>query len=113
MAADPPVDFQALAQGGRGQTNGDYPYAIKATDLMKNFVFATTILEDGAYEDTTGLQGHPQRRLRLRPGTAVGDLAYWDGENWTPLAPPSGAGIHVLASNGGTPYWLGTESCDT
>jgi len=112
MPSDPPVDFQALAQGARGKNNSDYPYAIKARDLMKNFVFATPVFDDGLYENTTGMQGHAQRRLRLKPGTSVGQLAYWDGSNWLSLPLPGNGGIHVLASRGGTPYWLETEECD-
>ena len=53
MPSNPPVDFQALAQGATGQTNADYPYAIKATDLMKNFVFATLDIAEGLYEETS------------------------------------------------------------
>jgi hypothetical protein len=65
MPSDPPVDFQALAQGATGQTNADYPYSIKATDLMKDFVFATLDIAEGVYEETAGLQGHRQRRLKI------------------------------------------------
>jgi len=92
MPSDPPVDFQQLAQGARGQTNADYPYAIKATDLMRNFVFATLDIEEGVYEETTGLQGHRQRRLKIP-------------------TPPSG-GTYVLGAQGGNFVWLETESCD-
>jgi hypothetical protein len=112
MPSDPPVDFQQLAQGARGQSGSDYPYAIKATDLMKNFVFATPVFDEGLYDDTTGMQGHAQRRLRLKRGTTAGQLAYWDGSDWAPLSLPGSGRIHVLASNGGVPYWIETESCD-
>lgn len=91
MQADPPVDFQALAQGARGQSGSDYPYAIKATDLNKNFVFATLVMEDGLYEETTGLQGHRQRRLKIP-------------------SPPVG-GTHVLGSVGGQIQWIETVDC--
>jgi len=92
MPANPPVDFQELAQGARGQSGSDYPYAIKATDLNKNFGFATLIVEDGLYEDTAGMQGHRQRRLKIP-------------------SPPS-VGTHVLGIVGGDIQWIETEACD-
>ena len=91
MPSDPPVDFQALAQGATGTTNRDYPYAIKATDLMKDFVFATLDIEEGLYEETTGLQGHRQRKLKIP-------------------TPPS-SGTHVLGAVNGTIQWIATEEC--
>jgi hypothetical protein len=89
--ANPPVDFQALVQGPTGQTNSDYPYSIKATDLMKNFVFATLNIAEGVYEETAGLQGHRQRRLKIP-------------------SPPA-SGTYVLGSVGGTMQWIETEAC--
>lgn len=91
MPSDPPVDFQQLAQGATGTTNRDYPYAIKATDLMKNFVFATLDIAEGVYEETSGAQGHRQRRLKIP-------------------TPPS-AGTYVLGSVNGTIQWVATEEC--
>ena len=91
MPANPPVDFQQLAQGATGTTNADYPYSIKATDLMKDFVFATLDIAEGVYEETTGLQGHRQRRLKI------------------PTPPTSGT--HVLGVVGGTIQWIATEEC--
>lgn len=91
MPSNPPVDFQALAQGTTGTTNKDYPYAIKATDLMKDFVFATLDIEEGVYEETTGLQGHRQRRLKIP-------------------SPPS-SGTHVLGVVDGSFQWIATEEC--
>jgi hypothetical protein len=92
MPANPPVDFQAIAQGSTGQTNADYPYSIKATDLMKDFVFATLDIEDGVYEDITGLQGHRQRKLKIPS--------------------PPGGGTYVLGSVGGEIQWIETEACE-
>lgn len=91
MPSDPPVDFQQLAQGATGTTNRDYPYAIKATDLMKDFVFATLDIEEGLYEETTGLQGHRQRKLKIP-------------------TPPTG-GTHVLGVVSGAIRWIATEDC--
>ena len=92
MPSNPPVDFQELAQGATGATNADYPYSIKATDLMKNFVFATLDMEDGIYEETTGMGGHRKRRLRIPT--------------------PPGSGTHVLGVIGGTIQWIATEECE-
>ena len=92
MPSDPPVDFQQLAQGATGQSGSDYPYAIKATDLMKDFVFATLDIAEGVYEETTGMQGHRQRRLKI------------------PTPPASGT--WVLGSVGGTMQWIETEACE-
>ena len=92
MPSNPPVDFQALAQGPTGQTNADYPYSIKATDLMKNFVFATLDADASLIEEVTGMQGHTQRRLKI------------------PALP--GSGTFVLGSVGGTMQWIETEACE-
>lgn len=91
MPSNPPVDFQAIAQGATGSTNKDYPYAIKATDLMKNFVFATLDIAEGVYEEATGMQGHSQRRLKIP-------------------SPPS-SGTYVLGAIGGEMQWIETEEC--
>lgn len=106
MSSDPPVDFQTLAQGARGSSSSDYPFSIKATDLMKNFVFATTVFADGMTEDVGGIRGHTQRRLRIAAGRDLGDLAYWDGSNWTPLARPLGSSQSVLIYSGNVPQWI-------
>lgn len=130
MPANPPIDFEALARSGGSPATGGYPYSIKATDLMRNFVFATLDLEDGLYSETTGMQGHRQRRLRLKPGTAAGQLMQWTGDVWEALptpsantmllwngtawtstpAPPS-TGTHVLGAVGGVISWIATEEC--
>jgi hypothetical protein len=92
MPFDPPVNFQELAQGARGQSGSDYPYAIKATDLMKNFVFATLFIEDGLTEQKAGMNGHVQRRLKIPS--------------------PPGSGTHVLGVVGGDIQWIETEACE-
>jgi hypothetical protein len=91
MPSNPPVDFQALVQGATGTTGKDYPYAIKATDLMKDFVFATLDIAEGVYEETTGMQGHRQRRLKIP-------------------TPPS-TGTYVLGAVSGSIQWIATEEC--
>ena len=91
MGAKFPVDFQEMAQRARGQTASDYPYAIKATDLMKNFVYAALDADETLIETSVGQGGHPQRKLKIP-------------------AVPSG-GTHVLGCVDGTIQWIATEEC--
>jgi hypothetical protein len=46
-------------------------------------------------------------------GNNYGDMLFWDGSAWSIVSAASSTGISVLASSGGTPYWIETESCDT
>lgn len=107
----PPVVFQDKLAAARSINGIGYPYQIRANDLDKNFFFATLQLDGSIFESIAAGAGHEQRRLRLQGGQSEGDLAYWSGTDWVPLSPPSG-GLHVLASSGGTPFWLETESCE-
>ena len=91
MSSDPPVDFEEKVKLPKGNTSADYPYAIKAADLMKDFVFATLIVDEGVFEETTGTGGHRQRRLKI------------------PTPPTSGT--HVLGAISGTIQWIATEEC--
>lgn len=88
---NPPVDFEERVKRPAGATSGDYPYAIKASDLMQNFVFATLIVDDSLVEEETGLGGHAQLRLKI------------------PRVPP--LGTYVLGAVDGQPVWLQTEAC--
>jgi hypothetical protein len=45
-------------------------------------------------------------------GNDYGDMLFWNGSGWSIIQAASGGGIHVLASSGGTPYWIQTEACD-
>ena len=91
MAADPPVSFEQKAKIGGNPAAGGYPYQIRASDLDKNFVFATLDVDPSLVETTTGAGGHTQRRLKI------------------PAVP--GSGTHVLGAVGGTLQWLATEEC--
>jgi hypothetical protein len=82
MPTDPPVDFQELAQGATGATNKDYPYAIRATDLMRDFVYATLDVDPSLIEETSGMQGHAQRRLKI------------------PAVPGGGSPVQLTGTNG-------------
>lgn len=92
MAANPPVDFQERAKRPKGATGSDYPYAISSRDLMQNFVFATLDADSSLIEETTGMGGHKQRRLKI------------------PTVPTSGT--WVLGSVGGALTWIETEACE-
>jgi hypothetical protein len=92
MPANPPVDFEERVKRAPGKMGSDYPYSIKATDLMQNFVFATLDIDPAYVEQTNGLGGHTQRKLKLP-------------------APP-GSGTHVLGAVDGTIQWIATEECD-
>lgn len=91
MSANLPVDFQTLAKGARGQNASDYPYSIKATDLMKNFVYAALDADESLLEQTTGTGGYPARKLKI------------------PAVP--GSGTYVLGAVDGALTWIATEEC--
>jgi len=91
MALNLPVDFEALAKQGGNPASGGYPYTIKASDMMQNFVYAAINVDETLIEDTTGQGGHRQRRLKI------------------PAVPSSGT--HVLGCVGGTIQWIATEEC--
>jgi hypothetical protein len=129
MAANPPVDFEQKVKGPMGSTGKDYPYAIKARDLMQDFVFATLDIAEGVYEETTGAGGHSQRRLNIDAGTAANQIYIWDGSKITVIATPTegsvfaftggafnyipapSGGTHVLGAINGTIQWIATEEC--
>ena len=91
MSSNPPVDFEEKVKLPKGNTSADYPYAIKASDLMQDFVFATLDIAEGLFEETTGTGGHRQRRLKIPT--------------------PPGSGTHVLGAVGGALQWIATEEC--
>jgi hypothetical protein len=129
MPTNPPVDFEEKIRGATGTTNKDYPYAIKATDLMQDFVFATLDIADGIFEEKTGLNGYIQRRLKIEPGTEANQICIWNGSKITVIAAPSegsvltftngrfsylhapNSGTHVLGAISGALSWISTEEC--
>ena len=86
-----PVDFEERVKRPKGNNGGDYPYAIKARDLMQNFVYAALDVDQSLIEETTGQGGHKQRRLNIP-------------------APPT-SGTHVLGAISGAIQWIATEEC--
>jgi len=91
MPADPPVSFQQMAQSGGNPAAGGYPYQIRASDLDKNFVFATLDADPSLIETTTGQGGHLARKLKI------------------PTVP--GGGTYVLGAVNGVLQWIATEEC--
>ena len=91
MPANPPVSFQQAIQQPANPGLGGYPYQIRASDLDKNFVFATLDVDESLIESITGTGGHPQRKLKI------------------PAVP--GSGTHVLGVVDGSLQWIATEEC--
>jgi hypothetical protein len=117
---DLPIDFEKLVREPKGKTASDYPYALKAEDLMKNFVFAGLDADETLIEETTGKGGHKARKLKIPevPSgddpvqlTAEGGSLSWSAATSGIPAPPS-SGFFVLASIGGVVQWVETEACD-
>lgn len=116
MSASLPVDFQEMAQRARGQTASDYPYAIKSTDLMKNFVYSALDADQTLIEESIGQGGHKSRRLKIPAVPSSGtpqNLTATNGSlTWAEGIPtPPASGTHVLGSVGGELQWIATEDC--
>lgn len=113
MPADPPVSFQQMAQTAGNPAAGGYPYQIRASDLDKNFVFATLDVNESLIESITGAGGHPQRRFKFPVGTVNNELLRWnaDANAWIPFTAPPAAGTHVLGAVAGVLQWIATEEC--
>ena len=91
MPTNPPFSFDSAVKQAASSSRGGYPYQIRASDLDKNFVFATLDVDESLIEQTTGTGGHPQRKLKI------------------PAVP--GSGTHVLGAVDGALAWVATEEC--
>jgi len=89
-----PVDFEAKVKAASQVSGGGYPIQISATDLMRNFAYATLLVDEKYVESTTGVNGHEARKLKMFS---------------LPTMPDSGT--HVLGAVDGTLQWLATEEC--
>jgi hypothetical protein len=87
MTSDPPINFEEKVRQP-AKSAGGAPLQISATDLMKNFAFATLVLPDSLVDQATGINGHTTRKLK---------------------GPQSGT--YVLGCVDGEIQWLETESC--
>lgn len=83
------VDFEEKVRLPKGGTNGDYPYAIKAQDLMKNFIYAALDIPGNVVEESIGEKGYRQRKLK-----------------------PPASGTWVLGAKDGVVQWIATEACE-
>ena len=138
---NPPFSFQLAAQGGNRKKASGYPYQIRASDLDKNFVFATLDVDPSLIDISTGAGGHKKRKLKIpalpsgdsaKNLTATGARLSWEpgmpkppdgtspqnltavGEtiSWTPGIPELPAtGTHVLGCVDGALAWIETEEC--
>lgn len=106
-----PANFEALAQRGGNSAVGGYPYQIKATDLMRNFVHAALDTEDDLVETTSGINGYSQRKLKISAGTSANQIYFWDGSKMATLAAPPSGDTYVLGAIGGEIQWIATEEC--
>jgi hypothetical protein len=111
MPANPPISFQQAIQQPANPGSGGYPYQIRASDLDKNFVFATLDMESSLIESITGTGGHPQRRLKIDAGTKANQIYIWNGSKITVLNAPPLTGTHVLGAVDGVLQWIATEEC--
>jgi hypothetical protein len=84
-----PVNFESLAKQPSGGSG--YPYQIKASDLMKNFVFAT-LQVDEEYLEIATMNGYEARKLKMFP-------------------PIPASGTYVLGAVDGSLTWIATEEC--
>jgi hypothetical protein len=116
---DPETDvwlFAQLVQNRPAKGSNDYPVAIKASHLdhnwkkitlraPKNVAKAEALYEVAYDEDGT-------RITRILPnGSSVGDLLYWDGTKWTPLAAVSSDTLHILGIKNNELQWVETQDC--
>ena len=91
LMANTPIDFEAKAKQAKSASAGGYPIQLSASDLMRNFVYATLDADASLIEETTGQGGHKARKLKI------------------PAVP--GGGTHVLGAVDGVLAWIATEEC--
>jgi hypothetical protein len=120
MPTTHPVDFEEKVRLPKGGTNADYPYSLKAADLMKDFVYAALDADESLVETVSGEKGYQQRRLKIPalPGgddpvqlTAEGGSLSWSAATSGIPTPPT-SGTYVLGAVDGTMQWIETEACD-
>jgi hypothetical protein len=105
-----PVNFTQLAASASDPQAGGYPYRIKGSDLMKNYVHATLDVVDELVEEVAGQEGTSMRRLRISAPAGVNILYYWNGTTLISTGVPP-TGTSVLGCVEGTIQWIATEEC--
>jgi hypothetical protein len=106
-----PVNFTQLASSSTDPQAGGYPYRIKGSDLMKNYVHSTLDVADELVEEISGQDGIPMRRLRISAPAGINAMYYWDGQQLLTTGIPPGAGTFVLGCVDGSIRWIATEEC--
>jgi hypothetical protein len=107
-----PINFTQLATSSSNPQSGGYPYRIKGSDLMKNFVHATLDVVDELVEEVAGQEGTAMRRLKISAPAGINAMYYWDGQQLLTTGIPPGQGTFVLGCVDGTIQWIETEACD-
>jgi hypothetical protein len=106
-----PVNFTELAQSSTQPEAGGYPYRIKGSDLMKNYVHATLDVVDELVEQVAGQEGTGMRRLRISAPAGINAMYYWSGTQLLTTGTPPNQGTFVLGCVDGTIQWIDTEEC--
>jgi hypothetical protein len=92
-----PVNFTTKLKEAKALDGKGYPYSVKAEDLMKNFVHASLIVDQGVHDSglqlkevaTWGEDGHTARKITLagsvsglpEPATE-GDIMRYESAAW-------------------------------
>jgi len=105
-----PINFTQLATSSSDPQSGGYPYRIKGSDLMKNYVHATLDVVDELVEEVAGQEGTGMRRLRISAPAGINILYYWNGTTLISTGVPP-TGTSVLGCVDGTIQWIATEEC--
>lgn len=111
MADKLPIDFEEKVKLPPSPAGTGYPYRISAKDLMKDFVFASPIVDKETpsgnkngltVTETTGQGGHQARKLsctHVPEAKKNGTLLRWKDDQWVTLDPPNFIGALI--------YWDG------
>jgi hypothetical protein len=108
--------FEALKKNTPKPGSNDYPVAIKATHLDENYRRSTlaapdsTVTNSELYEVKYDADGTRITRI-FADGENVGDLLYWDGTKWTPLAAVRSSTLHILGIKDNALQWVETQDC--
>jgi hypothetical protein len=105
-----PVNFTQLGQSAANPEAGGYPYRIKGSDLMKNYVHGALDVVDELVDEVGGQEGTSMRRLRISAPAGINVIYYWNGTTLisTGVPPP---GTSVLGCVDGSVRWIQTEEC--